>query len=162
MQPPISLTGNAGVDWAILIVGAVVCLYWFRALRLARQGARRFLCNLLQAGLFFGGLMAILAAARLRTHLLPSQELVISGFVALIFFGRLQSKRRSRYIPNAVRRAVIERDLKGERFDPIRHHVDHVWPFSRGGSHTRDNLRVIERKRNLRKGAKRPRLRDMW
>ena len=57
---------------------------------------------------------------------------------------------------------VIERDLKGEKFDPEKHHIDHVWPFSKGGSHTTDNLRVIEKKRNLRKGAKRPRMREMW
>ena len=91
-----------------------------------------------------------------------SQGLVIAGFVALIAFGRWQGKRRSRVIPKAIRQAVIERDLKGERFDPKKHHIDHVWPFSRGGSHTTDNLRVIEKIRNLRKGAKRPRLREMW
>jgi len=82
--------------------------------------------------------------------------------VAFVFFVRLQGKRRSRYISKATRRAVIERDLKGEKFDPKKHHVDHVWPFSRGGSHTTDNLRVIEKKKNLRKGAKLPRMRDMW
>ena len=52
--------------------------------------------------------------------------------------------------------------MKGEKFDPKKHHVDHVWPFSRGGSHTADNLRVIEKKKNLRKGAKRPRMQEMW
>ena len=107
-------------------------------------------------------LMAMLIAIRLQTHLLPSQEQVIAGFVAMIFFGRWQSRKRSRRIPKATRRAVIERDLKGEEFDPEKHHIDHVWPFSRGGSHTTDNLRVIEKRRNLRKGARRPRLREMW
>jgi len=71
-------------------------------------------------------------------------------------------EKRSRYVSKATKRAVIARDLKGEKFDPKRHHVDHVWPFSRGGSHTTDNLRVIEKEKNLQKGAKRPRLRDMW
>lgn len=162
MQSPFHITGDPNADWIIFIVGAVVCLYWLRALRLAREGARIFLRNLLKAIMVFCALMAILTAARLRTHLLPSQEQIIAGFVALIFFGRWQGKKRSRYIPKSTRTAVIARDLKGEEFDPEKHHVDHVWPFSRGGSHTSDNLRVIEKKKNLRKGAKRPRMREMW
>ena len=112
--------------------------------------------------MLFWALMMILTAVRSQTHLLPSQELIIAGFVALILFGRIQSRKRSRYISEATRRTVIARDLKGERYDPQKHHIDHVWPFSRGGSHTTDNLRVIEKKKNLRKGANRPRMREMW
>jgi uncharacterized membrane protein len=162
MQPPINVVGDPNADWIIFIVGAVVCLYWLRALRLAREGARLFLRNLTQAVLVFCAVMLILTAMRIQTHLQPSQEQVIAGIVALIFFGRWQGKKRSRYIRKSVRRAVIARDLKGEAFDPTKHHIDHVWPFSKGGSHTTDNLRVIEKKKNLRKGAKRPRMRDMW
>ena len=162
MTPPLHITGQPNADWIIFIVGAIVCLYWLRALRLARQGARLFLRNLLKSIIVFCGLMMLLTAMRLKTNLQPSQEQVIAGFVALIVFGRSQGKKRSRSIPKATRRAVIARDLKGEKFDPQKHHVDHVWPFARGGSHTTDNLRVIEKKRNLQKGAKRPRMRDMW
>lgn len=162
MPPPFHVTGIPNADWIIFIVGAVVCLYWLRALRLARQGARLFLRNLARAVLAFGAVMLILTAIRLQTRLQPAQEQIIAGVVALVFFVRLQGRKRTRYIPKAMRRAVIARDLKGEKFDPEKHHIDHVWPFSRGGSHTTDNLRVIEKKRNLRKGAKRPRMRDMW
>jgi hypothetical protein len=162
MQPPIHITGAPNADWIIFIVGAVVCLYWLRALRLAREGARLSLRNLAKAVLVFCFLIVMFPTVRLKTHFQPSQEQIIAGFVALIAFGRWQGKKRSRYIPRSTRRAVIERDLKGEKFDREKHHIDHVWPFSRGGSHTTDNLRVIEKKKNLRKGAKRPRLRDMW
>jgi len=162
VQPPIHITGAPNADWVIFIVGAVVCLYWLRALRLAREGARLFIRNLLKSIILFAALMAGLTGFRMQTHLLPSQEQIIAGFVALIFFGRFQGKKRSRYISKATRRAVITRDLKGEEYDPQKHHIDHVWPFSRGGSHTTDNLRVIEKKKNLRKGAKRPRMREMW
>jgi hypothetical protein len=162
VTPPIHITGVPNADWLILVVGAVLCLYWLRALRLARAGARLFLRNLLKSVVLFCVLMMIFTAARLQTHLLPSQEQIIAGFVALILFGRWQGRKRSRYIPKSTRRAVIKRDLKDEKFDPEKHHIDHVWPFSRGGSHTVDNLRVIEKKRNLRKGAKRPRMREMW
>jgi hypothetical protein len=162
MQPPFRITGLASADWTIVIVGAATSLYWLRALRLAREGARLFLRNLLKAITLFCSLMVIFVAIRPRTHLVPSQVEIIAGVGALVFFGLWQGKKRSRYIPRATRRAVIERDLKSEEYDPRKHHIDHVWPFSRGGSHTADNLRVIERKRNLQKGAKRPRMRDMW
>ena len=97
----------------------------------------------------------------MRTNLAPKQEQVVAGFVALVFFTKFQSRKRSRYISKSVKRAVIARDLQ-EEYDSAKHHIDHVWPFSKGGSHTTDNLRVIEKKKNLKKGAKRPRMRDMW
>jgi hypothetical protein len=44
-----------------------------------------------------------------------------------------------------------------------KHHVDHVWLYSRGGSNTVDNLRgLFSRTENLRKIAERPRRRGMW
>ena len=162
VQPPFHITGIPSADWFIFIAGWVVCLYWLRALRLAREAARLFFFNFVKTIMVFSTVMAILSASRLQTHLVSSQELLIAGLVALIFFGKCQSKRRSRLIPKAIRRAVIERDLKGEQFDPRIHHIDHVWPFSKGGGHTTDNLRVIEKTKNLRKGAKRPRMREMW
>ena len=60
-----------------------------------------------------------------------------------------------------MQRAVIARDLKDEEYDPARHNIDHVWPQSKGGSNTSDNLRVIEKQKNLKKGAKQPRLHEM-
>jgi hypothetical protein len=160
MHPP-AHTGSS-VGWIILfVVGAIPCLYWLRALRLARDSARLFLLNLLKAGTVFAFSMAFLT----KTHLPPSQQQIFSGILALVCFKkwRWQAKAtRSRRIPKAVRLAVIERDLKGERFDPQTHHIDHVWPFAMGGSHTIDNLRVIEKRSNLQKGARRPRLREMW
>lgn len=165
MTPPLHITGATPVDWIISTIGAVFCLYWLRALRLARAGARLILRNLGRAVLLFCVLMTIMGFMSLHSH--PSTHVqfigasILAGFVSFIFFAA-QSTERSRTIPKATRRAVIERDLKGEKFDPERHHIDHVWPFSKGGSHTTDNLRVVEKKTNLQKGAKRPRLRDMW
>jgi|SRR5579862_4998496 len=160
MQPPIHITGTPNADWIIFVVGLVLCLYWLRALRLAREGARLFIGNLLKAFIIFCFSMVALQAMRLQAT--RSQQEVIAGIVAFIFLARFQNQKRSRYIPKSVRQTVIERDLKGEKFDPQQHHVDHVWPFARGGSHTTDNLRVIEKKKNLQKGARRPRMRDMW
>jgi 5-methylcytosine-specific restriction endonuclease McrA len=159
MQPPLHFTGELNADWLIFIGGATVSLYWLRALRLARDGVRLFLHNLAVVILIF--LVSELALAELR---IPSNNaLLMSGLVALtVFFSRKRAVHRSRYIPASVKRAVIARDLKGERYNPAKHHIDHVWPFSKGGSNTIDNLRVIEKKENLKKRAKRPRMREIW
>lgn len=159
MQPPFHVTGAPSADWIIFIVGAVVCLYWLRALRLAREGARLFLRNLTIAVLIFIICKLVMDGMKVQHN----NAVVMSGFFALVAFGfRKRATRRSRYIPAATRRAVIERDSKGEKVGPQNYHIDHIWPFSKGGSNTTDNLRVIPKAKNLKKGAKRPRLREMW
>ena len=72
------------------------------------------------------------------------------------------ARPRSRHISAKVRRKVIERDLKGQKYDPKKHHIDHVWPYSRGGSSTEDNLRVLDKGENLKKGSKKPRIKDLF
>jgi hypothetical protein len=93
MQPPLHITGDPNADWIIFVVGAVVCLYWLRALRLAREGARLFLRNLARAVLVFCAAMLILTAVNLRTPLTPSQQQLMAGIVALIFLARWQGKK---------------------------------------------------------------------
>jgi hypothetical protein len=161
MQPP-HFTGIPNLDWLILGVGLVVALYWLRALRLAREGARFFLLNLVKASIVF--LLALVVLTALRVRLEPQQLQGVSGVVAFLFLLRWQGAKRSRYIPKATKRAVTKpyADETGERYDPKKHHIDHRWPHSRGGSNTEDNLRVVEKGKNLKKAAKRPKLRDMW
>ena len=161
MQPP-HFTGIPNLDWIILGVGFVIALYWLRALRLAREGARLFLLNLVKAGIVF--LVSLVVLTALRVQLEPNRSLGISGVIAFLFFLRWQAPKRSRYIPKATKRAVTKRytEETGEKYDPRKHHIDHRWPHSRGGSNTEDNLRVVEKGKNLKKGAKRPKLRDMW
>lgn len=157
MQPPFHVTGDAG-DWIILIVGALVCLYWLRVIRLAREGVRLYLRNLTIAVLVFFGCKFILTVMQI-----PSKNVVLISFVvALCVFVRRRSIKRSRYIPRSVKRAVIARDLKGGQYDSKKYHLDHVQPFSKGGSNTTDNLRAIPKEKNLKKGAKRPHLWEMW
>jgi hypothetical protein len=158
MQPPIHFTGNVNLDWLLLAVAFVVALYWLKALRLARQGVRLFLRNAAIAVLIFIGCQLILS----RTQLPLKTANAISGFAALlIFLRRKNTIRRSRYIPASVKRKVIARDLKGETYDASKHHLDHRWPFSKGGSNTTDNLRVIPKSENLKKGARRTKWREM-
>jgi len=90
---------------------------------------------------------------------------VIAGLVGLgASWVLVKAPKRDRRIPKATRRQVIERDLtsKGLAWDPAKYHIDHVVPFSRGGDHSARNLKVIEKRQNLRKGDRMPRLRDFF
>ena len=124
MPPPLNITGVPNLDWFIFAVGALVCLYWLRALRLAREGARLFLRNLSKAYLVFCFSMVLLTAMYPQIHLQQAQVQLVSGFVGIVLFARWQNTKRSRYISKSTRRAVIERDLKGEEYDSQKHHID--------------------------------------
>ncbi|MGH8612038.1 MAG: HNH endonuclease [Gammaproteobacteria bacterium] len=71
--------------------------------------------------------------------------------------------KRSRRIPNKVRRRVRARwEVEtGKKFNSKQYELDHMIPFSKRGSHTEDNLNVVERKKNRKKGAKSPPW-DLW
>jgi len=161
----IRISGDPALDWIIVIFVVGTCIYWSRAFHLAREGVGFFVQNLAHASLVFIVLaLVLLGEVRGQTNMQQEkqQRVVFAGLVASVFLIVRQGKKRPRHIPRSIRKAVIARDLKGARFNPRRHHVDHVWPFSKGGSHTLDNLRVVDKKENLKKGSKRPRLRDMW
>lgn len=158
-----------------LLFGLVVCcliygfcLYWARVLFLARHGIRHSIGRLFSdyiAPLYLFGCGSLFALQPMSdttgSHIVFGFGVV---FIVAAFYGVLKPRRKSRNrtIPKHIRDAVIARDLKGKPFDPAIHHIDHVWPFARGGSHTIENLRVYDKKKNLKKGAKRPRMRDMW
>jgi hypothetical protein len=63
---------------------------------------------------------------------------------------------KRRYIPRAVRRAVIERDGgTGQQCGSTENiSLDHKKPYSLGGRHSRSNLQVLCRSCNSRKGAR--------
>ncbi len=155
--PPIHITGNPALDWLILGAGALFALYWLRALRLARDGARRFLANVAKSVIVFVVSDVALSSVFKLDHSRAQGLSMCAAFIALVTW---QSGKRSRHISTSTR-AVIARDLPQGGYDPQVHHIDHVW-HSRGGSNSADNLRVIEKRRNLQKGAKRPRMRDMF
>jgi hypothetical protein len=75
---------------------------------------------------------------------------------AAFFLYWYSGPKRSRYIPASVRRRkeaeyILE---TGKKFNRQKFELDHDVPFSDGGSHTMDNLRVKKRKENRSKGAK--------
>lgn len=84
-------------------------------------------------------------------------EPILWGLLAaLIVF--IRTGPRSRHISAAVRRKKeAEFVLKtGKKFNRKKYELDHEVAFSKGGSHTEDNLRVVEKGRNRSKGSKSP------
>lgn len=88
------------------------------------------------------------------------QQLVISVLggicAALVWFIRYPA--RGRRLPARHRRAVIERHERqtGEKFDSRTHEIHHKIPFSRGGTHGADNLKVVEKSWNRSRGDRPP------
>lgn len=154
-QAPIRLTGIPAVDWVLIVISALGYLYWLKALRLSRDSVRSALRLFIIGSLV--GIAYYLWRGRIGGDQLAA-DCILFGLLALLFI----KQKRSRNIPAHVKRAVIARDLKGEKYDSRKHHIDHKWAFSRGGSHTTDNLRVIAKKANLKKGAKKPGLWEMF
>lgn len=77
-------------------------------------------------------------------------------------FVLVPKPKQSRRIPKRTKRAVAERDLKGEPFDPARHEFDHIVPYSKGGDNSTKNLRVLDRGQNRRRGNKMPKMEDFF
>lgn len=147
--------GFTPAELAIIIAAALVApvvTFAFRVTRAAREGIR-WKAKVLSIA-FLGYFGATCLALGLGEE--PGVAVVI-GVLAGALAGNSVPKR-SRYIPAAVRREVKNQfELEsGRKYNPQHHELDHIVPFSRGGSHTVDNLRVIKKKANRRKGKRMP------
>jgi hypothetical protein len=87
----------------------------------------------------------------------PPLVSILAGMVAALMVNSF-FKPRGRHVPAAVKRkAKAKYELKtGKKFNPRTHEYDHDVPFSKGGSHTADNIRVIEKRTNRSKSATSP------
>ena len=148
------MVGLARIEVLILIGFVLFCVVL--PLWAMRQGIAYALAR---------GLIAFLVCPILRPVLVsrgfPAEQ---ADFVALLGGAvvYLLFPSRSRHVPAGIRRRVIARDLKAKKFDSRKHHIDHRWPFALGGSHTEDNLRLISKTENLRKGKRKPRPTDWF
>jgi hypothetical protein len=143
-----------------LVVGGVIAI---GGLYLYHQATRRKGMIIYKAKLMTAFLILYFGGAVVLSRSGYPQSTVILGAALLGLSAKLIVKRPSdtRYIPKSMKRAVIERDLpEGEEYDSKRHHFDHTVAFSKGGDTSVRNLRLLSKEKNLRKGAKRPRLRD--
>lgn len=153
-QPPTSTLNLA------VIVG--VCIFAWYLYQIASRKKERIRYKI--RGLIVYLVVYLMMVAVLAKQGLPPVEVVIvSALVGLASAWLLiKEPATSRRIPKAVRRQVIARDLtsKGLKWNPAKHHIDHVVPVVRGGDNSPRNLRVIKKEKNLRKGAKMPSIWD--
>ena len=144
----------------LIFVGAGV-LGWvllFRILFAAREGIRWGI-----QALVFGVLAYVFVTGILLSMHLNRQQAGMGGIGGAVI-AVAATPKRSRYLPAHVKRRVIakyERNT-GKLYNSRDVEIDHRWPFSRGGSSTVDNLRVINKADNRRKGARKPTLRDWF
>jgi hypothetical protein len=137
-----------------VIIWGILAVMFLRVLYAMRQSITRIIKVMLLSalGVVVVNLIAVVA---------HKPELHRWGFVGFLL-GFSLVRPRSRHIPSHERRkAIAAYERKGEKYDPRKHDLDHRWAFSKGGSNTADNLRVLERGENRRRGN-RSRPRDLW
>lgn len=96
-------------------------------------------------------------------HFSAIETLAISLGVSFLVVRLMPTPKRSRNIPLHVKRAVVARHLRDDEaaeYDSERYHLDHIVPLSKGGDTSVENLRVLPREANLKKGARMPRITD--
>lgn len=114
MQPPFYITGDPNADWIIFVIGALVCVYWLRALRLAREGARLFLRNLAFAVLAFIGCQFMLAGMQV-----PHDNAVVLSGIGAGSVRRPQAKIPTISIRFEIRQTSGHRQrFEGRRIQP--------------------------------------------
>jgi hypothetical protein len=135
----------------IMVAMAVAPLILLSVYR-RRQGIRHFVKRVVLADVVYFSVAIVLLKAGQTPGLSVLAGLVCGLLVTLLI------PRRRRYVPQSERRKAIARfEYKtGRKYNARTHEIDHVVPFTKGGSHTADNLQVIERGKNRTKGAKSP------
>lgn len=143
------------------LVYFAVALWLFRSILIARKTRERVRYK--AKSLMVYAMVLFVARGILLSHHYSENEagwfaVPIAISAAMLFVRR---PRKDRYIPKHVRRRVIERDLKGEPFDPNKHAIDHIVTHKAGGDNSIENLRVVSKQYNLRRGARKPTMRDL-
>lgn len=151
-------SGASGLIVISLLLTTPFAFYWIQVARRKRQ---QLAFRLRRVGVSFAlylGVIGVLVKLNF-----PPLEAIAFGFLSAVAGGFLfvAHPKRERRIPTSIRRAVIARDLRGKEFDPRIHHIDHIVPFSKGGDHSMENLRVLSRGRNLQRGTRMPKLKDL-
>jgi len=134
----------------LILIGIIAAIPLLLAIRARREGiVHRLKQVIVVEGVYLGLTFVMLKNGQ------PPLVSILAGLVAA-FVVKSYLKPRNRYVSASVkRRARAEFELKtGTKFNPRKHEYDHEVPFSRGGSHTSDNVRVVEREKNRSKGAK--------
>ncbi len=137
---------------SLLVIAGVVAYPVLLGIYRRREGIRHTIRRIILAETVFLGVGYLLTQMGWTAG-----ESLLGGLVVGLIVN-MKYPARSRHVPAAVRRRkVAEWELEhGRKFNSQRLELDHGIPFSRFGSHTADNLRVVERKQNRSKGKKSP------
>jgi len=134
----------------LVLAGLLAAVPFLLSIRRRREGIRYRLRRIIVVEVVYLGLAYLLlrSGQSVAVSILAG---MVAAFVVNSFF-----KPRSRYIPASVKRkAKAEFELRtGTKFNSRKHEYDHEVPFSRGGSHTTDNVRVVEKRKNRSKSSK--------
>jgi hypothetical protein len=133
--------------------GLMAAVTFMLSVSRAREGIRHKLYRMFVALTVY--CIAVIVMTQVQHAAMPVAMTVgiLAGLVADLFVPA-----RSRHIPTGTRRAIVSdwERKHGRKFSAREYELDHDVPFSRGGSSTRDNLRVRSRRYNRAKGARRP------
>ena len=124
----------------------------------AAEALVRFKVRMLGAAL---GLYAVGIWALVNYGYTMIEAVIFSVLLSLLPMVLIRKPKQHRRIPKRIRQTVIDRDLRGQQFDPSKHHLDHIVPYSKGGDHSVENLRVLSKSENLARGNRMPGLRDL-
>jgi hypothetical protein len=132
---------------------AVVLLYLFQVGRRMKA-----LLAVKIRRLIYGMIILVVVANVLRGYCgySPNAATILALIPAMLPLWFIKRPRLTRYIPPHVKRKVLDRDLVLADEDQEMH-LDHIVPLSKGGDSSVQNLRLISKKKNLKKGAKMPR-----
>jgi hypothetical protein len=134
----------------LIAIGILAVLPILLGIRRRRDAIRFKLRNIIIVECAYLGVTLLLVKLGVQ----PMQAWLGGIVVALIVV--IRTRPRGRYVSAAVkRRARAEFELQtGKKFNSRKHEYDHRVPFSRGGGHTSDNIRVVEKGNNRSKGRK--------
>lgn len=144
------LTVPVSAQQWLLLAGILAAIPVLLGIRRRREGIRYWVRRIVLLESVYLGIAYIM----LRKGQ-PPLESILAGMVAAFFIDSF-IKPRSRHIPASVKRNLrAKHELRtGRKFNPQKYEYDHKVAFSRGGSHTTDNLKIVEKKRNRSKGSK--------
>ena len=136
----------------LILVAVLAVIPILVGIRRRREGIRYWLKKIFAVEAVYLGVTFIMV----RVGQPPVESLLVGVIAALVINSFIKPRKRN--IPAATKlKARAKFELKtGTKFNPKKHEYDHKVPFSKLGSHTPDNVRVVDKKTNRSKGARSP------